>query len=225
MHSELRTALIVGATGLVGNELLHLLLSQDLYEKVVVLVRKQIQVQHDKLVQKVIDFDSLDDYEQYLAVDDVFCCLGTTIKKAGSEEAFKKVDYEYPLKVAQLAKKNGVQQFLIISAIGADSSSKIFYNRTKGEVEDALMKIGFPSLHIFQPSLLVGKRNEFRFGEKLGIFLSPIYSPLLRGKLSKYKPVQANLVAMSMCNIAKKGNKGNFVYQYNDKIKQFCTVN
>lgn len=213
MTIEKRTALLVGATGLVGKELLHILLASDTYEKVIIFVRKSLALDNEKLTEFVIDFDELASYEEAHKVDDVFCCLGTTIKKAGSEEAFKLVDYTYPVEIAQLAKKHGAEQYFLISAIGADSSSRIFYNRVKGEVEAALQAIDFPSLHVFHPSLLLGDRGEFRLGEKLADVFSPVYSPLLRGKLTKYKPVQGKVVAESMYQAALTGVRGMSCYE------------
>ncbi|USK68899.1 oxidoreductase [Peribacillus asahii] len=215
MNTEKRKALIVGATGLVGNELLRILLQSNTYENVKALVRKPISIKHPKLTQRLVDFNALEKYEEEFAVYDVFCCLGTTIKKAGSQEAFKKVDFEYPLKAAKLAKKKGANQFLIISAMGANSQSRIFYNRVKGVIEEALKQVQLPSLHIFRPSLLLGKRNEFRLGERFAEMVSPIFLPLLIGKLRKYKPIQAKDVAQAMYQIAKQNRKGEFVYESN----------
>ncbi|WP_114495646.1 oxidoreductase [Fontibacillus phaseoli] len=211
-----KSALILGATGLIGNELLQLLLQSDTYERVTVLVRKPVAVQHPKLTQIPVDFNRLDNFEDAFAVHDIFCCLGTTIKKAGAQSAFKLVDFEYPLKAAQLAKKQGARQYLIVSAIGADSRSKVFYSRTKGEIEEALRQLKFPSLHIFRPSLLLGKRNEFRLGEKAATLLSPVFSPLMMGSLKKYKPIQAKEVAQAMVAVANGNQSGEFVYDWTE---------
>lgn len=214
MQETNRKAFIVGATGLVGNELLLQLLQSDTYDSVTILVRKPISIQHSKLTQKVIPFDELSSYEELFAVQDVYCCLGTTIKKAGSQDAFKKVDYEYPLQAATLSKKQRVDQFIVISAVGANSKSRIFYSRVKGELEDALQRLQFPSLHIFRPSLLLGERKEFRFGEKIASIISPILSPLFIGTFKKYKPIQANELAQAMLRIASSNRKGNNVYEW-----------
>src|SRR5690606_18048475 len=119
----------------------------------------------------------LENYQSYFDVDDVFCCLGTTIKKAGSQEAFKIVDYDYPVKLALMAQTADVQNFLVISALGANAQSKVFYSRTKGQLENQLKEINLKALHIFQPSLLLGNRQEFRLGEKIASILSPVFSP------------------------------------------------
>ena len=211
MSDDKRTALVVGATGLVGKELVGILLQSGAYSQVKALVRNPVGIRHEKLIERKIDFARLTEYEDEFDVDDVFCCLGTTIKKAGSQEAFKKVDYDYPLACAKMAKKS--KQFLIISAIGADRNAKAFYSRVKGEVENALLSMDLPSLHIFRPSLLLGERHEFRFGENLAAVLSPLISPLLKGRLKKFKPVQAKDLALAMYVCAKEERKGHYVYE------------
>ena len=198
MTDKPRTALLAGASGLVGSELLQGLLQSPIYDKVKVFVRTPLQVEHAKLEQVIVNYDQLENYEQHVQVDDVYCCLGTTIKKAGSQAAFRKVDYEYPVRLAQLAKRCGVQQYLIITAIGADANSSIFYSRVKGEVEAKLKGLGIASLQIFRPSLLLGKRTEFRLGERLASWLSPLYGLLLFGSLRKYRSIQASTVAKGM---------------------------
>ena len=211
MNDNKRTALVVGATGLVGKELVGILLQSGTYRQVKVLVRNPTGIQHEKLVERKIDFERLMEYEDEFGADDVFCCLGTTIKKAGSQEAFKKVDYDYPLACAKMAKKS--KQFLIISAIGADSKAKAFYSRVKGDLEKALLSMGLPALHIFRPSLLLGERHEFRFGENMAAILSPLISPLLKGKLKRFRPVQAKDLAQAMYVCAKEERKGHHVYE------------
>lgn len=214
-----KTALLAGASGLVGNELLHILLNSPHYKGVKILVRRPLDMEHEKLEQVITDFDKLDHYAEYFDVDDVFCCLGTTIKKAGSQEDFKKVDYEYPLRMAEMAKSQQVKNFLIITALGADAESKMFYSRTKGQLQVRLKKIGLTSLHIFQPSLLLGDRQEFRLGEKAATVLSPAFSKLLRGKMRKYKPVEAKDVALAMYEVAQIERTGNYTYP-SDRIEK-----
>jgi uncharacterized protein YbjT (DUF2867 family) len=218
MEKTKKSALIVGATGLVGNELMNLLPNHPGYETVRVFTRKRMSVDHPKLDQIIVDFDSLDQYKGYLNVDDVFCCLGTTIKKAGSQEAFKKVDFEYPLVLAQLARERGVGKFLIITAMGADRNSKVFYNRVKGELEEELKGAGFSALHIFRPSLLLGDRNEFRLGEKIAIILSPLLSFLMVGSLSPFKPIKAMDVANAMYLSGLNQKTGEFIHR-SDQIQ------
>lgn len=212
MMANEKTALIAGASGLVGSELLHILLESPNYARVKAVVRKPMDVRHPKLDQVLADFDHLEQWREHLSATDVYCCLGTIIKKAGSQEAFRKVDYEYPVKLALLAKEQGAERFLVVSALGADAGSRIFYSRTKGQMEEQLKRSGLSALHIFQPSLLMGERQEFRFGEKLAAFLSPLYSPLMVGKLRKYKPVSARRVAAAMHNAAQSAPAGVFTY-------------
>ena len=151
---ENKTALIIGATGLVGKFCLSYLLNENAYERVIAISRKPIGFTHPKLNNIVCDFDHLAKHQAEIKADDIYCCLGTTIAVAGSREAFTKVDYTYPLQVAQMAKQNGATQFLLVSALGADKNSKIFYSKIKGELEEAIQKLNFNSTYIFQPSLL-----------------------------------------------------------------------
>jgi uncharacterized protein YbjT (DUF2867 family) len=204
-----KTALLIGATGLVGNELLNYLLNSEVYEKVKIFTRKRINIEHSKLEQIKVDFENLGQYRDLLNVNDVYCCLGTTIKKAGTQEAFMRVDYEFSLEIAKLARDKSVEKFLIITAMGAEKNSKIFYNRVKGEIEEQLKMIKFPSLIIFRPSLLLGDRKEFRFGEKIAMVLSPLFSFALVGSLRKYRPIHAKDVALSMYLSAQKKMAGN----------------
>ena len=203
-----KSALIAGATGLTGSELVKILLEDPDYDRICVLVRRPLDIEHPKLEQVRVDFNKLDDYTKYFEVDEVFCCLGTTIKKAGSQKAFRRVDYEFPTTLGALAKSAGVQKFLVISAMGADARSNIFYNRVKGQMEDRLKGLDLPALHIFRPSLLLGDRQEFRLGEKAASLLAPVFSPLLRGSMKKYKPIQAEQVARAMCAAAQTEDNG-----------------
>jgi uncharacterized protein YbjT (DUF2867 family) len=212
MNMKIKSALLVGATGLVGNEVLDFLLNQPGYDKVKVFTRRSLGRNHAKLEEIIVDFDELHQYKEHFKVDSLFCCLGTTIRKAGSQNAFRKVDYHYPLEIAKLAKEGGVQNVLIITAMGADPNSKIFYNRVKGELEKQLKKLNLPSLQLFRPSLLLGDREEFRFGEKIGILLSPLFSLFLVGPLQKYKPIHARVVAKAMFISSLKQSHGNQVY-------------
>lgn len=201
MDDQDKSALLFGATGLVGSNLLHILLKSPRYSCVTIITRKNVQVSHPKLNQIIVaDFSALGDEKISCVykVDDVFCCLGTTIKKAGSRERFWQVDYKYPLIAARQAQQCGAAQFLVVSAIGADPKSMFFYNRVKGELETALAQINFPSLHIFQPSLLLGKRQEYRLGETVGAYASKLVSPFLVGGLKKYQPIAASAVAYAM---------------------------
>lgn len=198
-----KSALLVGASGLVGGELLNCLLSGQEYSKVLILVRKTLGVKHPKLEERTIEFEDLARYEDLFKVNDVFCCLGTTIRKARSQEAFKKVDVEYPLEIARLAKEMRAEKFLIISSMGANPKSSLFYSRMKGLLEQRLKAIGLNSLHIFRPSLLLGDRKEIRFGESVSSFLTKGISFVFVGALKKYKPIDAKTVAIGMYKAAQ----------------------
>ncbi|WP_445613845.1 oxidoreductase [Geobacillus sp. YF-1] len=210
---ERRTALLLGASGLVGGEVLKLLLQSDVYRQVTVLVRTPLPIKHEKLQQVVADFAQLESYERYFAVDDVFCCLGTTRKKAKTKQRFIQVDYEYTLRAAALAEKRRVKSFLTISSVGADPCSPFFYQRVKGETEEALQRLSIPSLHIFRPSLLVGKRREFRLGEALAGWLFGRLPFLFVGKWKKYKPIDAHELALAMFYRALSAADGVHIYE------------
>jgi uncharacterized protein YbjT (DUF2867 family) len=204
----MKTALIIGSTGLIGSQLLKILLESSEYEKVITFVKRDSGIQHSKLKQHIIDFDKPETYKELVVGDDFFCTIGTTIKNAGSQEAFKKVDFEYPKQFANLALKSNIKQFLIISSLGADANSSNFYLKTKGEIQDFLRECNFESVSVLQPSLLLGNRKEFRLGEKIGAFFMKLFSFLLIGNLKKYKPIQSEVVAKAMFAIAQKNYKG-----------------
>jgi uncharacterized protein YbjT (DUF2867 family) len=207
-----RTALIAGASGLVGSHTLRRLLEDPLYETVVAVVRKPLSVTHAKLTQHVIDFDRLDEWTVETRIDDVYCCLGTTIRSAGSQEAFRRVDFEYPFALGRWALRHGALQFLLISSMGANASSRVFYNRVKGEVEDALQHLLFPSLHILRPSLLLGDRHEHRRGEGIAAAVMTGLRPMMRGPLRPYRAIEASDVARCLVNIAGMSVSGVHIY-------------
>lgn len=209
----MKIALIAGATGLVGQALLQQLLQSDQYSKVVALVRRPSLDKHPKLEEAVINFEDLGSYESTHNVDDVFCCLGTTIKTAGSQEAFRKVDFTYVDKLAKWAEEKHCQQFAVISSVGASSTTSNFYLRTKGEMEAAVSALNIPSIHIFRPSLLLGQRHEFRLGEKVSEIMMRLFNPLMKGRLRRYKAIEASDVAMAMYNKAQNPLDGVIIYE------------
>lgn len=211
----MKTALIIGSTGLIGSQLLKILLESSEYEKVITFVKRDSGIQHSKLKQHIIDFDKPETYKELVVGDDFFCTIGTTIKNAGSQEAFKKVDFEYPKQFANLALKSNIKQFLIISSLGADANSSNFYLKTKGEIQDFLKNCTFENVSVLQPSLLLGDRKEFRLGEKIGAFFMKLFSFLLIGNLKKYKPIQSEVVAKAMFSIAQKNYKGYHIIESN----------
>ena len=215
----MKTALIIGSTGLIGSQLLELLLESQEYEKVITFVKRDTGIKHKKLSQHIVDFDNPETYKDLVIGDDFFCTIGTTIKKAGSQEAFRKVDFEYPKQFATLALQNKVKQFLIVSSLAADANSGNFYLKTKGEIQDFLKDCAFESVSVFQPSLLLGNRTEFRLGEKIGAFFMKIFSFLFIGNLKKYKPIQSEVVAKAMFIIAQENYKGFHIIE-SDSIQE-----
>lgn len=209
-----KVALIVGATGAVGKQVLQNLLRSSEYIKVIALVRRKQEIEHPKLDERIINFEELQNHSFNAHVDDVFCCLGTTIKKAKTKQVMKKVDVDYPLLIAGLAKQLRAEKFLVVSAVGANIQSPFFYSRLKGLLEERLTLASFETLYLFQPSLLLGHRNEFRLVEAFASKLAPIFSPLLVGKLKKYKPIEVKTVADAMVAAAQDNIKGNFTLRY-----------
>ncbi|TYR79826.1 NAD-dependent epimerase/dehydratase family protein [Priestia megaterium] len=217
-----RSALILGASGLVGQELLKMLLSHNAYGNVTVLVRKALPIEHDKLRQLEIDFTELDKHEKEFAVDDVYCCLGTTMKKAKTKAKFIKVDYEFPLKAAKYAEKHRCKNFLTITAIGADLRSPFFYSKVKGQVEEDIASLYIRSTHFFRPSLLLGKREEFRLFEKIGEYTLKSCSFCLVGKWKRYRPIKAYNVAKAMIKAALEDKVGVHIHESQDIYTGEC---
>jgi uncharacterized protein YbjT (DUF2867 family) len=205
---EARSALLLGATGLVGGHVLDLLLEDPAYGSVVTLGRRAAPREHPRLRQETVDFSRLHNVSDRIRAQDVFCCLGTTIRAAGSREAFRRVDLDYPRAAAEAAARNGAERFLLVSAMGADPDSSIFYNRVKGEAEEAVRTLPFQEVVILRPSLLLGERAEHRPGEALAQRLAPKLAWLLAGPLRKYRPVEARAVAAAMVRLAKAGGRG-----------------
>jgi uncharacterized protein YbjT (DUF2867 family) len=194
----IRNALIAGATGLVGNELISLLVKTEYYNSIHVIARRPYDLEHLKITSHTIDFERIGSFKPNAFIHDIFICLGTTMKKAGSREAFRKVDYDYVVELAKWAHGNKAERLSVISSVGANSSSGNFYLQTKGQMEEALLKLHLPHLIILRPSLLLGKRKEFRIGESMGaIFMQPL-SYLMIGKMNKYRPIQARKVAHAL---------------------------
>ena len=209
----MKTALLAGSTGLIGNQLLTLLLEDNQYIAVKAISRNALSLRHPKLENLVLDFNRLSEQYERLKADHVFCCLGTTMHKAGSKEAFRKVDFDYPLELAKITRNLGANQFLLITALGADKNSGIFYNRVKGEIEEAIAKIGFTSFHIFRPSLLLGPREERRGGEGK---IKAVYRLLGWAIPQKYKAIESVNVARAMVHYGKQNQPGTFIHESNE---------
>lgn len=209
----MRTALIAGASGLVGRYLLDQLTGAPEYGRVVAVGRRPLDVEHAKLTEVVTRFDALEQLAEPLRGDDAFCCLGTTIRQAGSREAFRAVDHGAVLAFAWAARRGGAKRFFLVSANGADAESRIFYSRVKGETELALQVMGFETLAIFRPSLLLGPRAEYRFGERVGAVGLALVRPFLFGGWRKYRAIHAATVARAMARAALGDARGTTVFE------------
>ncbi len=208
-----RTALLAGATGLVGSQVLPLLLADDTWTHVVTVGRRSVPRSHEKLEQRILDLGALEAVDLPNA-DDVFCCLGTTIKQAGSQAAFRRVDYDFVVALARRGLRIGATQFLLVSAIGADPASRIFYSRVKGEAEAAVRQLPYRGVQILRPSLLLGARAEFRFGERVAMLTAPVMPLFLPGPLRRYRPIRAETVARAMVRIAREMPRGPNVFEF-----------
>jgi uncharacterized protein YbjT (DUF2867 family) len=193
-----KIALVLGATGLVGKELIELLTTDSWYHSIIIINRRKVGYSHPKIQERVIDFDFIDSEIKQISATDVFCCIGTTIKKAGSKEAFRKVDFDIPVAFGKIAEKSGVKSYTVVSSMGANSASSNFYSSVKGEMENQLLHLLIPNLTIVRPSLLLGDRDEKRFGEDIAKGIFSIIGFLMIGPLKKYKPISAKQVAKAM---------------------------
>ncbi len=207
-----KTAILFGATGLVGGYLLNMLLGHNAYRRVVVFTRRDIPREHPKLIVHKINFEDLPAYHELIKGQDLFICLGSTMRKAGGRKEFFKVDYTYPYQAAKMAVENGVNQILLVTSVGADPDSYFFYNKVKGLIENAVKKMDFWAIHIFRPSVLLGERNENRWGEQLAGQLGKGIDYLTGGMLTKYRPIEAEIVAKAMINAAQHLRPGTFTY-------------
>jgi uncharacterized protein YbjT (DUF2867 family) len=218
-----RTAVVLGASGLVGGFCLKALVDEADYTRVLTFGRRELPavMTRAKVTQRVADLGSLK-AEDFRGVQDVFSALGTTIRKAGSQAGFRKVDLELPLRAAQEALKAGAEQFVVVSSVGADPTSKNFYLRTKGELEQELAKLPFRAIHILRPSLLTGKRQEFRLGESLAIAVAPLLDLLTLGPLRRYHSIRAETVGKAMAGAAKSAKDGVFIHEF-DSIKKLAS--
>lgn len=193
--------LLLGATGLVGSECLKLLMREPSVSGVNVYARTPLSVSGANVSVCIAPLDAIGQHEDFFAADAVICALGTTIKKAGSQPAFRAVDQDAPLAAARAAKKNGCGHYMMVSALGANAHSSVFYNRVKGETENGIIALGFPRTTIIRPSLLLGDRKEFRLGERIGALFTPFIP-------KKYRPVQASAVAAAMVRSMLQSGSG-----------------
>lgn len=216
-----RTALLLGATGLVGGHVLRALLDDETWSRVIVLGRRSVGIESPKLDEHLIDFEALETHAERFAVDDVFSCLGTTIKKAGSEDAFRQVDYIYPFETARLAEAGGAEQLLLVSSLGANPEARSFYLRVKGELERNLSRLAFRTTCFFRPSILLGARDERR---PLETFMAGLASGLwwlMIGPLGRFRPIEAKNVAAAMVAVARRRRPGKHVIE-SDEIRRIA---
>lgn len=212
---EHESALVAGGTGLTGGHLLRELAASDRYRRVIALSRRTMQAPAGVTVLQAPDFAHLPGLPP---ITDVYCALGTTMRKAGSREAFRQVDYGYPLELARAAKAAGGRRFLLVSSVGADAASSNFYLKVKGELEQALALFGFEELHVFRPGVLLGERGESRPGEAIGRAVSVGLGALLPGPLRKYRAMEAARLARAMVRAAGSGARGLAVYHYDEIV-------
>ncbi len=219
----MKTALVIGSSGLVGKQLIFQLLNNNNYQKVIALTRKDLVLAHPKLVQLIVDFNNIATIQQQLLADDVFCCIGTTKSKTPNQDQYTRIDHGIPLEIAQYAKSNGATQFVLVSAMGANEKSPVFYSRLKAKVETDLAAIGFDALQIIRPALLMGARTEFRLFEKIFQWLFKPINLLMIGPLKAYKGIAAITVAKAMLNIALEKPLGVHVWTNDQLFGQAAT--
>jgi uncharacterized protein YbjT (DUF2867 family) len=197
-----KTAIILGATGLCGSILLQILLNDNRYEKVKLFSRKAVGIRDEKLQEHLIDLLKLSDHESDFLADEVFCCIGTTRAKTPDKDLYRKIDYGIPVSAAALCKKNKIRTFVVISALGASAESSIFYNKLKGQMENALVSTGISKIHILKPSLIGGYREENRPGEWFAKKVFLVLNTLLVGPLRKYRSINPETIARCMVWLA-----------------------
>lgn len=198
----MKTAIIIGATGLTGSIVLEKLLANEAYAKVKLFSRSTCGIKHPKIEEHLVDLLKLEEHKADFIADEVYCCIGTTKKKTPDQEKYRAIDYGIPAAAAQLCKENGIEVMAVVSAIGANPKSSIFYNRTKGEMEEAVLAAGISRTYILRPSFIGGNRQEKRAGERIGLAIFNFLKPLFIGKLKKYAVIDASSIADRMIQLA-----------------------
>lgn len=214
------TAVVIGATGLTGNYLMNILAEDAFYDRVVLLTRRPVEPPEtiSKTENVFVDFERLEELDLTGATH-VFSCLGTTIRNAGSREAFRRVDLDYVVAFARAARRAGARHMSVVSSVGAAPRASSFYLRVKGEMEEALGGLGFEQLHIFRPSILLGRRSERRSGEQMGAALAMGFEWLMMGPFRRYRPMPAPVLAAAMAAAGERGGPGRHVHHYDDIIR------
>ena len=197
-----KTAIVIGATGLTGNLLLKKLIEDERYDFVKIFGRRKVEITHSKIIQFTGNLMELDRFKDDFNGEEVYCCIGTTSKKTPNKSQYRKIDFGIPVTAAKLCKENNINCFLVISALGANAKSSIFYNKTKGEMEQAVLEQNIPFTYILRPSLILGNRNDNRLVENLGKKAFDTFQFLFVGKLKKYRAIEANQIAQTMIYLA-----------------------
>ncbi len=218
-----KTAIILGATGLTGGILLQKLIEDNRYTNVKLFSRNKIEGLPSKVNQFVGNMLELENFKKDFTGDEVFCCIGTTAKKTPNKETYRKIDFGIPASAAKLSKENGIQTFVVVSAIGANAKSSVFYNRTKGEMEQEVLRQNILNTYVLQPSIIGGNRSESRIGEKVGLAVFKIVQPLFFGKLKKYKITEAEHIAQTMLNLANSTSEKQIITS--EQIELLATKN
>ncbi|QXP67888.1 NAD(P)H-binding protein [Polaribacter sp. AHE13PA] len=211
-----KTAIILGATGLTGNHILHKLIEDKNYETIKLFSRSKIDGLPKKVKQFIGNILDLTQFKANFTADEVYCCIGTTAKKTPDKTLYKKIDYGIPVAAAKLSKENNITTFLVVSAMGANAKSTVFYNKTKGEMERDVLKQNIINTFILRPSLIGGERKESRILEKIGLVVIKIIQPLFIGKLKEYKIIDAENIAQAMINLANTKNNAGVIITSND---------
>lgn len=221
MLKQKHSALVLGSTGLIGNNLLRLLLNNDNYETVYAVTRKPLSLTHPKLITILADKSSISSKIASIAVDHLFSCLGSTKSKTPDEKEYYAIDHDYPIQVAKIAKDNGCNTICLVSSIGANRNASNFYLKLKGQTEDDIINLGMSNTHVFRPSLLKGNRTEKRTFEKISLWLSPLLDFLMIGKLKNYKSIESKIVAKAMVTVALQNRPGVHIYK-TEEIKNIA---
>ncbi len=217
----MKTPILLGATGLTGGILLQKLLNDPTYEKIILFSRSPVAVKNEKIEEHLIDMFRLDEYTELFKADVVFCCIGTTKSKTPDKDTYRKIDFGIPVTAARLCKENGINTFLVISALGADENSSVFYNKVKGEMEEAVLSHNIENTYVFQPSLISGDREEKRFFENLAKNAMKVFNFLMLGPLKKYRAIHPETIAKAMLIVAKQGYVKNRIES--DEIKKIAS--
>lgn len=219
----MKTAIVLGATGLTGSFVLEKLLKDKRYSVVKVFTRRSLEISHEKIEEHILDLFELESIADVFHADEVYCCIGTTKAKTPNLDVYRKVDYGIPFTAAKLSKQNNISTFLVVSAMGANAESRIFYNRIKGEMERDVSQVGLPETFFFQPSLISGQRKEKRTFEFLGKQLMKVANHLLVGPLKKYQSIHPATIAEAMIKVANTGYRKNRIES--DEIKEIANAN